>query len=369
MAAPSGTQNPDVVNPEVVNENEIYFDVKRLLEDVPQEFDFFQAVRSLERIYPNRLPVGRFGNPAREVARFRAHPSYVFPASQIQRIDWTGSGPPALIVNFMGLTGPLGVLPLYYTELIVERLRAKDTAMLAFFDIFNHRMISLFYQAWEKYRFGIAYERRERDALTRILSNLVGIGTDGLQNRQAVRDEALLFYTGLLSLHPRSATALKFMLWDYFDVPVEIEQFVGAWHKLDTATQCCFDKGNTYSEQVGVGVIVGDEIYDQQSGICVRIGPIGLKRYLEFLPNGTAYPALRALVRFFAGDHMDFHTQLVLKREEVPPCELGVDRAGQTTTTFEEKVEEEKVAPQLGWTTWAKTIPMNYDPSDTILRI
>ena len=240
--------------------------------------------------------------------------------------------------------------------------------MLAFFDIFNHRMISLFYQAWEKYRFGIAYERRERDALSRILSNLIGIGTDGLQNRQAVRDEALMFYTGFLSLHPRSATALKFILWDYFDVPIEIEQFVGAWHRLDTATQCCFDKGNTYSEQVGVGVIVGDEIYDQQSGICIRIGPIGLSKYLQFLPNGSAYPALRALVRFYAGDHMDFQTQLVLKREEVPPCELGVESTRQTTV-IEEKEEEGKVAPQLGWTTWAKTIPMNYDPSDTILRI
>ena len=59
-----------------------------------------------------------------------------------------------MMVNFMGLTGPAGVLPLYYTELIIGNGCAaeRSTRCASFFDIFNHRMISLFYQAWEKYR-------------------------------------------------------------------------------------------------------------------------------------------------------------------------------------------------------------------------
>ena len=80
----------------------------------------------------------------------------------------------------MGLFGPLGTLPLYYSEMIRERLRAKDTTMVAFFNIFNHRMISLFYQAWEKYRFTIAYERGERDRFSHHLLDLIGLGTAGL---------------------------------------------------------------------------------------------------------------------------------------------------------------------------------------------
>lgn len=367
MAAPSGTQHPNV-GPDEPNR---YSEVKKLLETVPQEFDFFQAVRLFERIYPGREPVGRFVVPQREVVRFSAHASMVFPASAIQQVNWNQS-PPAVIVNFMGLTGPQGVLPLLYTQLIIERLRAKETTMMAFFDIFNHRMISLFYDAWEKYRFAIAYERsgfsrqdpaeRERDVMSHVLMHLIGIGTEGLATRQAVPDHALLFYSGLLSLHSRSSAALRNVLWDYFDVPVEIEQYVGAWYRLDIPTQCRFDKGVTYSEQVGVGVIVGDEIWDQQSGVRIRLGPLSLEQYLDFLPDGTAYQPLKALVRFFEGDQMDFEVQLVLKRDEVPRAELGVEESRS-------QVRDLRVAAQLGWTTWAKTVPMGYDPSDTVLRI
>ena len=71
-------------------------------------------------------------------------------------------------VNFMGLHRPSGVLPLPYSDLVNERLRARDSALRDFFDIFNHRIISLFYLAWEKYRFSIPYERGERDLFSQL---------------------------------------------------------------------------------------------------------------------------------------------------------------------------------------------------------
>src|SRR4029077_2380484 len=114
-----------------------------------------------------------------------------------------------------------------YTELVRERIRQKDTALRDFLDLFNHRIISLFYQAWEKYRFAIAYERGERDRFSHHLLDLIGLGTPGLQNRQHVPDDSLLYYSGLLAMNTRSAMALQQILADYFEVDVEIEQFVG----------------------------------------------------------------------------------------------------------------------------------------------
>jgi type VI secretion system protein ImpH len=246
------------------------------------------------------------------------------------------------------------VLPLYYSALLRERLRAHDSAMRAFLDIFNHRAISLFYRAWEKHRFTVAYERNDKDALSPHLMDLLGLGTPGLSSRQAVADEALLFRTGLLVEHVRSAAALRALLIDYFEIPVEIEQFVGRWHPIDRDTQCCFSDSGADSERLGFGTVVGDEIWDQQSAVRIRLGPLTLEQYREFLPDGPAHKPLAALVRFFAGNELDFEVQLVLKKEETPPCALGADGPAAT---------------RLGWMTWARTAPMERDPDDTILQI
>ncbi len=244
MGSQGGTDDPDV-NGEARRRMAW---VEQNLRDDPCHFQFFQAVRLLERIGAGRQPVGEFVNPESEAVRFSTHNSLSFPASQIQEIDWPVEGPPRMAVNFMGLTGPQGALPFTYTELILERIRARDTTLEAFFDVFNHRMISLFYRAWEKYRPAVGYERDQDDPLSNHLMALVGLGTGGLRDRQPFPDQALLYYSGLLSLQPRSAIALAQILEDYFEVPVEIEQFVGAWYALDEKNQCCFDAGDSDSE-------------------------------------------------------------------------------------------------------------------------
>lgn len=328
--------------------------VAERLRNEPYLFEFFQAVHLLERFLPGKVAVGKFAPPSAEVARFQVNSTLAFPASEIQALTWPEQGPVEMKVNFMGLTGPEGVLPLNCTLLLMERARAADYSAVDLFDIFNHRLISLFYQAWEKYRFWIAYERRDRDQFSHHLLDLIGLGTAGLQDKQAVPDDSLLYYSGLLAQHPRSAVALEQILADYFEVPVEVEQFGGGWYRLDRNTQCNLDERNSYSEQLGVGAIAGDEVWDQTARVRIRIGPLSLAQYKEFLPTGSAFEPLRALTRFFSNDEFDFEIQLILNRHEVPPCELGPD--GET-------------APRLGWTTWARTKEMTADVADTVLQL
>src|SRR6516164_2920918 len=77
-------------------------EIWRRMRTEPFSFSFFQAVWLLERMHPDRTGVGRFSEPRREVVRFGAYPSLVFPASEIQAIDWKPD-PPQMVVNFMGL--------------------------------------------------------------------------------------------------------------------------------------------------------------------------------------------------------------------------------------------------------------------------
>src|SRR6185369_8288552 len=94
-----------------------------------------------------------------------------------------------------------------------------------------------FYRAWQKYRVPIAHEQATRratgeDPFTRSLFDHFGMGTPGLRGRLQVEDETLLYYAGLLSQHPRSATALEGMLADYLASSVHVLAFRGEWLPL-----------------------------------------------------------------------------------------------------------------------------------------
>ena len=324
--------------------------------DEPYGYGFFQAVRLLERIYPERQSVGRDSLPASEVVRFRSRPTLEFPASEIYELretdeDLTDSRKVEMFINFMGMVGAVGVLPSNYTELVVERIRYRDQTLWSFLDIFTHRAVSLFFRAWEKYRFPVAYERGKGDDFTDSLFDFVGLGTRGMRGRMSLPDESLLPYTGLISNKPVSVAALEQTLNDYFAVPVKVEQFYGQWLALDEES---ISRLGSVNSRLGVSTVVGKRVYDSQSKFRVRIGVIGLEKFKGFLPDGSAHKAFCSLVRFLVGEEFDFDLQLILAAKEVPGCIL-------TTRA--------KRRPQLGWTSYLKTQKFKQDDEQVILQI
>jgi type VI secretion system protein ImpH len=322
----------------------------RLFEE-PWTFDFFQAVHLLERLQPDRAAIGEFGDPRQEAVRLTTSASVAFPASEIQGLDGTDA-PPRMAVNFLGLTGPQGLLPLSYSLYVAERIRAGDHALKDFLGIFDHRALSLFYRAWEKTHVATSHGDAKRDWLTRHLFELIGMGNPAVRGRLPISDEALLFYSGLLALPTRPAGALEQMLADFFGVPVEVQQFVGAWYPLERSTQSELGDEDSASSQLGLGAVAGDEIWDQQSRARVRIGPLSREQYDDFLPGGSAYEPLRALARLYTNDLVDFEIQLVLDRDDVPPCRLGDD-----------------TPLPLSWCTWLATKPLGRNPDDTVFML
>src|SRR3982751_6679893 len=103
-------------------------DLNQKLLDEPFRFEFFQAVRVLERMFPERAAVGRGVIPQEEAVRFRSKVSLNFPASEIYEInevddDFSDQRKLEMFVNFMGMAGISGVMPTHYTDLIVDRAR------------------------------------------------------------------------------------------------------------------------------------------------------------------------------------------------------------------------------------------------------
>jgi type VI secretion system protein ImpH len=346
-------------------------------------FDFFQAVRVLERLQPGRKAVGQAGPPDQEVVRFRAHLSLNFPPSAIYEIAPPAGEPssPLMTVSFLGLTGPSGVLPRHYTEMLLrldrEARGPERYALRAWLDLFNHRLIALFYRAWEKYRFYLAYERgtfalAEPDTFTRALYSLVGLGMAPLRNRLRVGtvervdgrprekvlaridDLALLHYGGILAQRPRSAVMLAALLGDYFGLAVEVGQVHGQWLQLDSGNQSQLGADNC---ELGVSMVAGERVWDVQSKLRLRLGPLRRAEFDAFLPDPTAVPQRKAffllahLVRLYVGPDLDFDVQMVLWAADVPECQLD-DSGG--------------LGPRLGWNTWLGSEARADDAEDAV---
>jgi len=221
-------------------------------------FDFFQVVRLLRLLRPEREGVGGFALPSEEAVRFTSNPGLGFPAGEVQELSWEPRGEPRLEVNFMGLVGNQGVLPLHYSRLVLSMDREGSNPLRTFLDIFQHRLVSLFYRAMEKGRFYVPFERGEEDPVSSRLMELMGLGSPAVRGKMKVPDDDLLFYAGLLGLHQRNAASLERIIQDYFEVPARVEQFLGGWYSLSTESQCRLDEEvDEFSPRLGEHTVVG----------------------------------------------------------------------------------------------------------------
>ncbi|MEP7211652.1 MAG: type VI secretion system baseplate subunit TssG [Acidobacteriota bacterium] len=320
----------------------------------PFSFEFFQAVRLLEKLHPDRETVGRDALPAQEAVRFRSRIAFDFPSSEIHEMtestdELTGERRVEMFVNFMGMVGVSGVLPTHYTELVLDRIRHRDTAMWAFLDIFTHRAVSMFYQAWSKYRFPVEYERGG-DEFTQYLFDIAGLGTRGLRGRMSVPDEALLPYCGLIAQKPHSANAVENILSDYFGFDAKIEQFFGQWLNLEPPDRTYIGEKNNV---LGVSAIAGTSVWSQQTKFRVVLGPLTFKQFRSLLPDGTAYKDVESIVRFMMGSEFDFDVKLLLSGGQVPGTVL-------TTRAMRR--------PMLGWTSYLKTTTFANDDDQVVME-
>jgi type VI secretion system protein ImpH len=324
----------------------------------PQQFDFFQAVRLLEALQPGRRGVGSDASPRDEIVRFEAALGAAFPASSIAdlapaRDDDDQRRAPRMSVAFMGLTGPSGVLPAHYTELLWRLQRDVRTpekeAVRAWFDLFNHRLVSLFHRAWEKYRPFVAYQRGEYrepapDTFTQGLLSLAGIPRERdrpdphAPSRAYRLPRALLRYAGLLAQRPRNVANLNTLLNDFFALPIEIVQFQGEW----IALACDQQMQLGLSGVLGCDAVVGPRVWHRQGKIRLRIGPLSREQFERLLPQGDPsreeeprLGEIAAVTRFYLGPAIDFDLQLVLRGEDVPMAHLG-----------------NAPASRLGWNAW-----------------
>lgn len=332
----------------------------------PHNYSFFQSVRLLERATRfnddkvqlgkanSGYPVARFYQSSTEGIRFRTHQTLRFSSAEISSIkkvknknDLHEAMQWQVVINFMGLTGTQGVLPYHYTELILQRLKMKDESLVNFLDLFNHRIISLFYQASTKYHLPIEFERKKlnppqfsvRDNSTQVLLSMIGLGTAGLNNRLYTRDESLLYYSGLLTSQIRTASGLQQIISHHFGIPVKIEEFVGQWQDLiDDVRSKLRSREAPKGQNIALGksVMLGKKGWHAQGKFRIILGPLNKEQSQKFRPGTKTLLALDEIVKLYVRMEYDYDFIIRIKRRD----------------TLDKAQLKSKEPPVIGWNTW-----------------
>jgi type VI secretion system protein ImpH len=313
------------------------------LQSESHRFSFFAIMRLLEAASPDRPRFGQSVRPDQDLARLRQEPSLVHASSALAAFLTGANGAPhQLSVNFFGLFGPDGPLPLHLTEYARARRRNHgDRTFQAFADLFHHRALSLFYRAWANNWPTVSFDRPETDRFAHYVGALIGLSTPGLRNRDAMPDLTKLHFAGLLAAQPRNAEALGQILSAFFTVPVRVEAMIGAWLPLPSSDYSRL-ADNQANAELGRSALLGRRVWSRQHKFRIVFGPLGLADYHRLLPGGTSLHRLIPIVRNYAGDTLIWDVNLVLRASEVPRTQLG--RQGR-----------------IGWTTW---LTPRRDPAD-----
>jgi len=263
----------------------------------PEQFNFFQAIRIL----------------AHRPVRFKSAVGLAFPTAAIKSITSKFE----VIISFIGLIGSRSALPHHYTEILIKQLHNKDNSLRDFLNIFHHRIISMYYQAWKKYHFWM-----EPDYFGNILSSLIG-------NKFL----PAICYAGLLR-QPHSVIILEQILSDYFNLPIYIMQFQPQRINLNQQNYSRISSNNQSYNNLGMDTVLGNKIYDVQSKFRICLGPLIYTQFQQLLPIEDMLPCLCELVRFYVGENLNFDIKLILRVEDTPVCQLCQNHL------------------LLGWNTW-----------------
>lgn len=319
------------------------------LRRTPWRFGFLSLLRRFSASYSQHPAIGLARRPRQERFRLgqaaaltfapREIAGVVLPGESERRLPGTpptrsGNNPalPSVRLYGLGLLGPNGPLPLHYTELVRDRTENHNDSTLAdFLDLFHHRYLTHMYRAWAQGQAAAGLDRSDDEVFSGYVARLTG--HDPLEIRDSVLPaHARLAASAHLAREARNPDGLASTLAHFFAVPVQLDEFVRHWIRIDPEDQSHLGRART-SSIMGVGAIAGEVVSDRQNKFRLVLGPLSLGQYLRFTPQGQDLGLLVEWVRGFVGHEFVWEVELRVRNDSTPPARLDD-------------------AEKLGWSTW-----------------
>ena len=282
--------------------------LKQRLVEGGTRFSFFPAAYLLHRLSPNAVAVGELGPVGQEAIRFRHDHRLIFHPGDVSKIEITDpSRPVQLTATFLGLTGTASPLSSAMLEEVLQAESNDEPALRAFYDLFHHRLTSLYYRAWKKYRFAAGFRIDGDDSYTRRALSFIGVDTQG-----AIADSGLnrfdqLALAPLLSLRVRSGRSLELVLRYALrrivpDARIWVEPFVVRRVEIEGEQRVQLGvRSTTLNEDM----TIGGSVLDQSGRFRVHISPVTHEAYESLMPGGQHYPLVRNLIAHFSRGHLE----------------------------------------------------------------
>lgn len=319
------------------------------LRQTPWKFGFFSLLRRLGASHEHQPPIGLASRPQQEPFRLGQTAALIFAPREIAEAvlpdeaqarvpgaanPRSGNNPllPVVRVYGLGMLGPNGPLPLHYTEIVRDRSENhNDTTLADFLDLFHHRYLTHMYRAWAQSQAAAGLDRAGDEVFSRYVARLTG--HDPLEIQDSVLPaHARLAASTYLGRESRNPDGLAATLARFFAVPVQLQEFVLHWIRIDGEDRSHLGQARA-SSVMGVGAMAGEVVADRQNKFRLVLGPLSLDQYLRFTPQGRDLPLLVEWVRGFVGYEFVWEVELRVRNDSTPPARLE---------------DKEK----LGWSTW-----------------
>lgn len=296
--------------------------ISELLKDGPS-FSFLQIIRLLRRLGSHHSNGNTSTKPEiTDNVRIRPKLNLSFPPADVDKVEKIDGEKSNFLITatFLGLYGTSSPLPSFYTEDLLDEESREESVSRDFIDIINHRLFSLLFDGWLKYKQFLQIAENENNDYLERLFCLIGLGEKVV--RSATPDSyKLLRYIGILSQQPRSALGLTTLLSDALeDIPIELIPCVK--RKATLPPDQKFSLG-TANNRLGMDAYLGDQINDRMGKFRLKIGPMNEETYREFFPGKEKYKKLVALTKIYLTDPLEYDIELILSQGNIKTTCLG----------------------------------------------